>query len=90
MNNIFGLIGISAIDFVDVSAAFTLAMASFFGLKKHRWIAGALIGIAALKDLLIIFARPGLEVRFFAGAMLISMLVVVSLVSLKKRVLSKT
>ena len=34
MNNIFSLIGISAIDFVDLSAAFTLAMVSFFWAEE--------------------------------------------------------
>lgn len=86
MDNFFSEIGISAVDFVYIWAIFVTTMAAFFGLKKkHVWFSHVMTGIFILNCLVIIFARSGLNVRLFAGLMIVSVVTVEIAVTLIRK-----
>jgi len=77
MGSFFSEIGVSAVDFVYIWAAFVTTMAAFFGLKKqHVWLSYFMTGVFILICLSTIVFRQGLNVRLFAALMLLSVITV--------------
>lgn len=86
MDNFFSKVGISAFDFIYLSAFYLAAMLNFFALKeqKHRWLARGLLVIFALQCLIVILFRDGLNLKLFAGLMLISAFIVQAVVTRRR------
>jgi hypothetical protein len=80
-------LGIQPTDFIQISASFVLTMLVFFGLKerKHIWLNRFLLATFALQCIFMILFHAGLNVKLFAGLMLISVVTVVSLSALKNK-----
>ena len=78
MESFFSDIGISAWDFVQVSATSLLTMLVFFGVKdrRHLWPGYFLLVVFALQCVFIAAFHEGLRVKLFAGLMLMSALFV--------------
>ena len=86
MDSFFSGIGISAVDFVDISSIFLLTMIAFFGLKeKHRWLKYLLTATSILIYLSIMIFRSGINLRLYAALTLISTLVIQGVVSWRKK-----
>lgn len=91
MDRFFSELGISAVDFVYIWVVFVTTMAAFFGLKKkHVWVSYGMTAIFILICLSIILFRQGLNVRLFAGLMIVSVITVeVAVTLIRKRSASK-
>ena len=86
MDSFFSGIGISAVDFIDIASVFSITMVAFFGLKeKHRWLKYSLTATSILIYLTTMIFRTGVNLRLYAALMLISTVVVVGLVSWRKK-----
>ena len=86
MNSVFSEIGISALDFIQISAGFLLTMLIIFGVKtrKYFWLNYLMLPTFVLQCLLIIRFRDGLPVKVFATLMLITTLIVTTVVKRRK------
>ena len=87
MDSFFSEIGISAVDFVQISATFILTMLIFFGVKhkKYRWLNYFLLLTFALQSIFFILFHDGLNVKLFAALMLMSTLIVEVVVTRRRK-----
>jgi hypothetical protein len=86
MSNVFSETGISALDFIQVSALFLLTMLFFFGLrnKKHFWLHTFSLLLLVLQCVLLILFRAGLTIKIFAALMLLTTLIVETVTKKRK------
>jgi len=87
MDSFFSKVGISAFDFIYLSAFYLAAMFNFFALKekKQRWLARGSLVIFALQCLIYILFHDGLNLKLFAGLMLVSALTIQAIVTRRRR-----
>lgn len=87
MDSFSSEVGISAFDFIYHSAFYLATMLNFFALKekRHRWLQHGSLLIFALQCLIFILFREGLNVKLFAGLMLISALVIQAIVTRRRK-----
>src|SRR3712207_3871407 len=87
MDAAFAEIGISVIDFAQISAGFLLAMLCLFGLRarRHARVVYFTLSVYALQCLLIITLRDGLPVKLFAALMPTTVLIVEVFVGRRRR-----
>jgi hypothetical protein len=87
MDSFFSRVGISPFDFIYLSAFYLAAMFNFFALKekKQRWLARGSLVIFALQCLIYILYHDGLNVKLFAGLMLVSALIIQGVVARRRR-----
>lgn len=87
MDSFFSEIGISALDFTQISAGFFLTMLVFFGLKtrKHVWLNYLTLTTFVIQCLLIIRFRDGLPVKLFATLMLMTTFIVEAVVNRRRK-----
>lgn len=87
MDNILSEIGISTLDFIQISAGFLLTMLVFFGVRrrKHLWLSHFTLAIFVIQCLFIIRFRDGLPVKLFAALMLASALIVEAVVKRSRK-----
>ena len=87
MDSFFSEIGIPAVDFVYIWAAFVTTMAAFFGVKKkHLWLSYFMTGTFILICLTTIVFRREVNLRLFAALMLTSVVTVeVAVTRIRKR-----
>jgi hypothetical protein len=80
-------LGIQPMDFIQISASYVLTMLVFFGLRerKHLWLHCFLLATFALQCIFMILFHAGLNVKLFAGLMLLSAVTIVSVSSRKNR-----
>ena len=77
MDSFCSEIGVPAVDFVYIWAAFVTTMATFFGLrKKHVWLSYVMTALFILNCLFMIAFRQELNVRLFGALMLLSVVTV--------------
>jgi hypothetical protein len=87
MDSFFSEIGIPAVDFVYIWAAFVTTMAAFFGVKKkYIWLSYFMTGTFILICLTTIVFRREVNLRLFAALMLVSVVTVeVAVTWIRKR-----
>lgn len=87
MDRVFSEVGISALDFIQISTGFLLTMLFFFGLraKRHVRLNYFILTVFALQGLIIIFFRGGLTVKLFAALMLTTTLIVEGVAGRRRR-----
>jgi len=87
MENFFSEIGISALDFVQISTVYCLTMLIFFALrdKRHRWLRYSSLSGFILQCVLFILFHDGLPVKIFSALMLISALLVQAIVTKRRK-----
>jgi hypothetical protein len=87
MDSLFSKVGISAFDFIYLSVFYLAAMFNFFALKekKHRWLRTGSLVVFALQCLILILFRDGLNLKLFAGLMLMSALIIQGIVARRRR-----
>jgi hypothetical protein len=86
MADIFSEIGISALDFIGISASFILTMLFFFELrdKKHFWLHTVMLVILMLQCAFLILFRDRLSTKLFAALMLMTVLIVETVIKKRK------
>ncbi|HEX8137718.1 MAG TPA: hypothetical protein VF544_09020 [Pyrinomonadaceae bacterium] len=87
MDSFFSEVGISAFDFIYLSAFYLATMLNFFALKerKHRWLKYGSLVVFVLQSLFFILFHNGLNVKLFAGLMLMSALIIQGIVARRRR-----
>jgi hypothetical protein len=90
MENLFSDIGIRPLDFIQIAATFLLTMLWFFGVKgERRFWPNFILVVFTLQCLIFILFGEGLQIKFFAGLMLISTFVVRALVGMRRTIENK-
>jgi hypothetical protein len=85
LDGFFVEVGVSAVDFVEISTGFILVMAVFFGAeKKYAWLNYFLLITFGLLCITFVLFHDG-NVRFFAALMLFSTLIVDGVVTRKRK-----
>ncbi len=87
MESFFSQVGISPFDFIYLSAFYLAAMLNFFALKekKHRWLKIGSLVVFVLQSLFFILFHDGLNVKLFAGLMLMSALIIQGVVARRRK-----
>ena len=87
----FQSLGITPIDFVDISVAFLLQMSMLFGVQdvKWRWLNYTLLALFTVQVLFVLLFHEGLPVKLFGFLMLISAIVLQVVVARRRTVKTK-
>ncbi|HEX8070033.1 MAG TPA: hypothetical protein VF546_08795 [Pyrinomonadaceae bacterium] len=87
MHDMFSTVSGMAWEFVQVSAYFLLTMLLFFSVKQKRylWLNYLMLVTFVLQWLFLIVVRDGLPLKLFATLMLMTVLIVETVVSRRRR-----
>lgn len=86
MDSFFSEVGISALDFIQISTGFFLTMAVFFETRgKKHFLSNFLLVAFVLQCILFILFHKGFRVKVFAAMMLISTVIVQAVVRRRRK-----